>query len=75
MNFLNDPMSMWVRVFFAAHGSRLREAWRDKDRGASAVELAVIAAALVVIAMIIVVAINAFVTKQSDNLSKTSTTP
>jgi hypothetical protein len=48
--------------------SRLRAAIRDGDRGASAVELAFITAGLLIVAGLIYVAINTFVTNQSTKI-------
>jgi Flp pilus assembly protein TadG len=49
--------------------ARLRGALRDKDRGASAVELAIITAVILVIAGIILAAIKALVTTESGTIN------
>jgi hypothetical protein len=49
--------------------ARLHVAIRDEDRGASAVELAVITAVILVIAGVILAAISAFVHNESGKIS------
>ena len=39
---MNSPLASYLRAFLGVHLVTLRAAWRAKDRGASAVELAVI---------------------------------
>ena len=59
---------------FCAHSwaptcTRLRDARQHKDRGASAVELAIITAVIIGIAGIVLAAINIFVTNESAKIS------
>lgn len=58
----------YLRAANGVHVARLRAAFRDGDRGASAVELAFITAGLLIVAAIIYAAINAFVTNQSNKI-------
>jgi Flp pilus assembly protein TadG len=55
-----------LRLILSARVAGLREARADGDRGASAVELAIITAVILVIAGIILAAITQFVNTQSD---------
>jgi Flp pilus assembly protein TadG len=57
-----------LRLFLSARVAGLREARADGDRGASAVELAIITAVILVIAGIILAAITQFVNTQSDTI-------
>jgi hypothetical protein len=66
--------SMHVRLgflyaFLGTHLARLRAAWQHQDRGASAVELAIITAVIIGIAGIVLAAINIFVTNESAKIS------
>jgi len=58
---LNNPVSAFVSAFLGVHLARLRAAWRQSDRGASAVELAVITAMILVVAVVLLLAIQHFV--------------
>jgi len=58
----------FARASLGAHTARLRAALRDGDRGASAVELAFITAALLIVAGIIIFAIRTFVTNESNQI-------
>jgi Flp pilus assembly protein TadG len=68
MGYLNETLT-YLRVALGASVSRLHGALRNKDRGASAVELAIITAVILVIAGIILAAINAFVTTQAGKIN------
>jgi hypothetical protein len=59
----------YARASLGTHLARLRAAVRDGDRGASAVELAFITAGLLIVAGVVYVAINTFVTKQSNSIT------
>ena len=59
----------FLRAFLATHLTRLRVAQQHKDRGASAVELAIITAVIIGIAGIVLAAINIFVTNESAKIS------
>jgi Flp pilus assembly protein TadG len=60
----------YLRAAYGLHMDRLRAAMRDGDRGASAVELAFITAGLLIVAGLIYVAINTFVTNQSTKIQQ-----
>lgn len=70
MDNLNAALS-YLRASLGTRVARLGVALRDKDRGASAVELAIITAVILVIAGIILAAINTFVTTQSNKINGT----
>jgi Flp pilus assembly protein TadG len=57
-----------MRAMLGVHLARLREARAELDRGASAVELAIITAVIITIAGIILAAINIFVKNQSQQI-------
>jgi Flp pilus assembly pilin Flp len=61
---------LYVRALLGTHVSKLRAAMRDGDRGASAVELAIITAVLVAVAIIVLTVIHTFVNDQSKNISQ-----
>jgi hypothetical protein len=61
-------MVLYFRTFLGVHTSRLRQAMRAGDRGASAIELAVITAVLVALAITILVIIQKFVDTQDTNI-------
>lgn len=56
------------RTFLHVHLERLRSAAREQDRGASAVELAVITAVILGIAIALLVVIGNFVTGESSKI-------
>jgi Flp pilus assembly protein TadG len=58
----------FLRTMLGVHLVKLREARADGDRGASAVELAIITAVIITIAGIILAAVNAFVTNESGKI-------
>jgi hypothetical protein len=62
----------YLRAFLHAHTARLRAALQDKDRGASAVELAVITAVLVGLAVAILVIVVNFANKQGTAITNTN---
>ena len=59
----------FLKVMLTAHLDRFRAARADGDRGASAVELAVITAVILGIALILLGVIRAFVTNESSQIS------
>ena len=67
-NYLSNPALAQLRVFLAAHAAALRGAWRDKDRGASAVELAVITAIILAVALALLLVIRNFVKSESAKI-------
>lgn len=58
-----------VRAVLGVHTARLRTAVRDKDRGASAIELAVISAVLVGLAVLILGIIYHFAQNQANSIN------
>jgi Flp pilus assembly pilin Flp len=70
MNELSPPgiLFHYLRAFLGTRITALRE---SDDRGASAVELAVITAVLVALAVLILGVIYTFAKKQSDNITNT----
>ncbi len=60
----NHLATPYLRAFLGTHAARLRSARQQQDRGASAVELAIITAVLVALAAAILVIIVAFANKQ-----------
>ena len=59
----------YMRTILGRRLARLREAQASRDVGASAVELAIITAVILVIAGIILAAIKTFVTTQSGQIN------
>jgi Flp pilus assembly protein TadG len=68
MSNLNGSLT-YLRALLGMRLAQFRVALRDQDRGASAVELAIITAVILVIAGIILAAINTFVTTQSGKIN------
>jgi hypothetical protein len=64
-----DSALTFLYAFLGTRITRLREASDGKDRGASAVELAIITAVIIGIAGIVLAAINIFVTNESAKIS------
>ena len=72
---LNPPgaeVARYLNAFLNAHAIRLRGALAAKDRGASAVELAVITAVLVGLAVAILVIVVNFANKQGTAITNTN---
>ena len=70
MNMLSPP-GMLFHYLRACLGTRLAAAREDGDRGASAVELAVITAVLVALAVLILGIIVTFAKNQGTNITNT----
>ncbi len=68
MGNLNGPLT-YLRASLGTSVARLRVALRDKDRGASAVELAVITAVVLGIAIALLVVIQNFVKNESGKIT------
>lgn len=62
----------YLRAFLGCRAARLRAAVRDKDRGASAIELAIITAVLVALAAAILVIIVNFAKDQGTKITQTN---
>ena len=67
-----NEAARYVQAFLGVHVMRLRTAVQDKDRGASAVELAVITAVLVGLAVAILLVVVKFATAQSTKITNTN---
>ena len=76
MNTFKQPVegARYLRTFLDLHTARLRTALGEKDRGASAVELAVITAVLVGLAVAILVIVVNFANKQGTTITNTTGT-
>ena len=70
---MNSPVATYLRAILGVHLVALRTAWRDRDRGASAVELAVITAMILAVAVILLAVITHFVKGAAKQIQ--STTP
>ena len=70
---MNSPVATYLRALLGVHLVALRTAWRDHDRGASAVELAVITAMILAVAVILLAVITRFVKGAAKQIQ--STTP
>jgi hypothetical protein len=68
MGSLNSALT-FLRAFLGTRVTRLQEARSGRDRGASAVELAIITAVIIGIAGIVLTAINIFVSHESSKIS------
>ena len=68
MGNLNGPLT-YLRASLGMSVARLRVALREKDRGASAVELAVITAVVLGIAIALLVVIQNFVKNESGKIT------
>jgi len=64
----NHPGAAFLRAFLGTHAARLRMARGQQDRGASAVELAIITAVLVGLAAAILVIIVTFANNQGTKI-------
>jgi hypothetical protein len=74
MNTFKQPVegARYQRSFLGVHMARFRAAASDGDRGASAVELAVITAVLVGLAVAILVIVVNFANKQGTTITNTT---
>jgi Flp pilus assembly pilin Flp len=70
--FLDNPALRYVRSLAGAHMARLTAAWRQRDAGASAIELAIITAILVLLAVGVVAVIHVVVTNNCNNINANS---
>lgn len=64
-------MGLYFRALLGTHVAKLRAAWRDGDRGASAIELAIITAVLVVLAIVVLAVIDKFVKSNASSITDT----
>jgi Flp pilus assembly pilin Flp len=70
---MNSPVANYLRAFVGVHLVALRAAWREQERGASAVELAVITAMILAVAVVLLAVITHFVKGAAQQIK--STTP
>jgi Flp pilus assembly pilin Flp len=77
MNTFNprDPSAAYFRAFLGIHIDKLRQARRDGERGASAIELAIITGVLVGLAIIVLLVIKTEVDNGKRGISKTIPNP
>lgn len=77
MNLLSprDPSAIFLRAFLGVHTDRLRQARRDSERGASAIELAIITGVLVGLAIVVLFVIIKEVNAGKKGISKTIPNP
>jgi Flp pilus assembly protein TadG len=59
-----------VRAFLGRHAARLRMAVSERDRGASAIELAIITAVLVLLAVFVVTIIYNYAKNQATTINQ-----
>jgi Flp pilus assembly pilin Flp len=71
LNPLRSPAGVYARAFLGAHAARVRRHWADGERGASAVELAVITGVLVIMAVGILALIWKEVNSGQNNIQQT----
>jgi Flp pilus assembly protein TadG len=67
-SYLHSPVVLYVRALLGAHVTALRAAWHDKERGASAVELAIITAVILGVAVLLLAVITRFVHKEQAKI-------
>ncbi|HCU95898.1 MAG TPA: hypothetical protein DHU96_25545 [Actinobacteria bacterium] len=67
-----DPAFSWLGAVIGTHSARLRSALREGDRGASAIELAIITAVLVALAAAILTIIVTFAKNQGKQIQQQS---
>jgi Flp pilus assembly protein TadG len=64
-------VGLYLRALLGTHMSKLRASLRDSDRGASAIELAIITAVLVVLAIVVLAVIDTFVKSNASSITDT----
>ena len=67
-NYPGSPALSYARALLGTHVTALRAAWRDADRGASAVELAVITAIILAVALALLLVIKNFVHTEANKI-------
>ncbi len=67
-NYPGNPVLGYARALLGAHAAALRTAWRAADRGASAVELAIITALILVVALFLLGVITRFVHTEAHQI-------
>lgn len=64
----NSSMAVYVNALLSLRARRLREAVNDRDAGASAIELAIITAILVGLAVVVLLVVKNVVTTRSNQI-------
>jgi len=72
---LRGPAGAYLRSFLGAHAGRMRRASADGDRGASAIELAIITGVLVLLAVGVLAVIITEVNNGKSTISTTIPAP
>jgi Flp pilus assembly pilin Flp len=72
LNPFDNPAVSYLRMLAGRHLARLAEAHRRRDAGASAIELAIITAILVLLAVGVVAVIHIVVTNNCNNINANS---
>jgi hypothetical protein len=67
-HYPGNPVIDYVRALLGSHTAALRAAWRQSDRGASAVELAVITAIILAVALFLLLVIKRFVHTEAGKI-------
>lgn len=75
LNPLRSPAGDYLRAFLGVHAEKMRQASRDGDRGASAIELAIITAVLVGLAILVLGFIITEINKTKAPIQKTIPNP
>jgi len=67
------PLVDYARAFIGTHVSRLREAKKRSDAGASAMELAIITAVVVAFAIFVLLAVKTVIDQRSGQIKSNNT--
>jgi hypothetical protein len=70
-----SPTAIYLRAFLGVHAARLRQAHSERDRGASAIELAIITGVLVGLAIVVLLVIKTEVDKGKQKITSTIPNP
>jgi hypothetical protein len=67
--FSGNPQIEYARLLLSSHAARLRDTRSNGDRGASAIELAIITAILVGLAAAVLLVVRTVVTNRSTEIT------
>jgi multisubunit Na+/H+ antiporter MnhC subunit len=70
LNPVSNPLVDYARALIGVHIDRLKDAQQRRDTGASAIELAIITAILVGLAVAVLVIVNTIVTNRKNEIIK-----
>jgi multisubunit Na+/H+ antiporter MnhC subunit len=70
LNPVSNPLVDYTRALIGVHIDRLKDARQHRDTGASAIELAIITAILVGLAVAVLVIVNTIVTNRKNEITK-----